>query len=107
MSRRNPGLIDGLRAAVETDRVIERARGAVAEVARYPRGAGGEWRVVHDRTAHQGVGVYRVYVGPAQVGRQSSFPNADDCRRLERAAPGYAESSAPLPTHRNQQRRGA
>src|SRR6185295_9615024 len=69
----------------------------MAEVARYIRRHGGFYRVVRDCTAHKGVGVYRVYVGNKEIGRQSSFPSLGDCERLEH--PAATPRSAPILSH--------
>lgn len=57
---------------------------AQAEIARFPRAAGGVYRVVRDGLAHQGVGLYRVSADDRYLGSQISRPTADDCSRIER-----------------------
>lgn len=55
------------------------------DAATYPRGRGEPpFRVVYDRVAQHGRGLFRVYIGPKLVGSLVSFPGADDCQSLLR-----------------------
>mgnify|MGYP001570911915 FL=1 len=45
------------------------------------------YAVIHDAIAPPPLGIYRVYLGPTQIGTQLSYPSADDCRRMELVPP--------------------
>ncbi len=69
------------------------------QVAEYARHHGEPFRVLHDLLVHPPYGLYRVYLAGRQIGKQLSFPSADDCHAMERPM-RYGEPDAHPPAER-------